>query len=161
MSRYLIKSFPQPDLVERLIIVDIHPDKRLSKPGEPNMVQMFAFALRKTLATLRKENITELDKAKERLNELTTRFIKEEENRKTYVNNLIFKDGVLNFRFNLDELIRFMDEMYQVWDVRPQYAGPTLEIHGSTSPFIVRDDYDSLREMFPNIQIEEVEGGEF
>ena len=148
-------------MVERLIIVDIHPDKRLSKPGEPNMVQMFAFALRKTLETLRKENIAELDKAKERLNELITRFIKEEENRKIYLNNLIFKDGVLSFRFNLDELIRFMDEMYQRWDIRPNYAGPTLEIHGSLSPFIVKDDYESLREMFPNIEIEEVEGGEW
>lgn len=146
--------------MERLVIVDIHPDKRLSKDGEPNMVQLFAFALRKTLATLRKENITELEKARERLNELITRFIKEEENRKTYVNNLIFKDGVLSFRFNLDELIRFMDEMYRVWDCRPNYAGPTMEIHGSLSPFIQKADYESLQAMFPNIEIEEVEGGE-
>ena len=65
-----------PDLVEKLILVDIHPKKRLSgEGGGPNLVQMFAAMLKKAVEKVRAEKL-DLETARAHLDEILKPYIK-------------------------------------------------------------------------------------
>ena len=73
---------------------------------------------------------------------------------------MTIRDGQIGWRFNLDALSNFLDTMNDIEDVIPDYKGPVLEVYGSLSVFITKDDYESVLKMLPNCQFEAVEGGD-
>lgn len=115
------------------------------------MVQIFAYFLRDSLNKLRDEKL-ELEAAKERLNELLEGNIKDPTNRNGLVSNLVMRDGQLSYKYNIDELIKFLDTLEKIEDVIPNWSGPCLEIYGSLSPFINKDDYESILKLLPNTE---------
>ena len=63
-----------PELVSSLVLVDLVPHKSLP---EPNRVTVLLSALNEATATLHKENIVDLEKAKKRANEVLSKTVKE------------------------------------------------------------------------------------
>jgi len=145
-----------PHLVEKLILVDIHPKKKMTQEGKPNIVQMFAQMLKKTMEKVKAEKM-DLETAKTYLDEMLKPHIKDDTNRRGYLDKLTIRDGEISWRFNLDALINFLEMARTLDDVIPDFKGPALEVYGGISQFFTKDDYESTLELLPNCKFEVIE----
>ncbi|XP_070075268.1 sn-1-specific diacylglycerol lipase ABHD11 isoform X2 [Drosophila takahashii] len=150
------KTIPKPELVERLIVVDISPISVPRSTGEMTQIfdAMVSLDLSPTLSMSEGRKI-----AREKLLKAT-----EDETVDFIMLNLRKdpKTGVFSWACNArvlrDFLTRF-DNYQSNLEKLPPYTGPTTFICGSRSPYMRREQWPQIVEMFPNSEIHWLEAG--
>lgn len=84
-----------PELVSSLVLVDLVPHKN---PSEPNRVTLLIDALKDVSETLRRENITDLQQANKRGDEVLGIKVKEAHVRQYLLAKLIKRDGKIDWQ---------------------------------------------------------------
>ena len=134
-----------PDLVEKLIVVDISP-----KYYAPHHQQIM-----EGLAALDEAELTSRSEAEE----LLERFIKEDGIRLFLLKNLYWKTkGKLALRLNLEVLNDKIEEVGKALPSKIRFEKPTLFIKGAKSGYITKDDENLILHHFPNAEIVSIPG---
>ena len=63
------------------------------------------------------------------------------------------KENRFEWRLNIDGIEPNLDEMFDAIDTQEQFEKPTLFIKGGASDYILLEDYELIRENFPNAEI--------
>lgn len=147
-----------PDRVDRVCLIDIHPQKKLAKP---NSVSIITEQFKQVTDMIKNEKIDSLEEAKKRADELIGAQIKEERIRQGLLAGLVVRsNGEINWRFNLDQIIHFFMTRNESDEVKPDYHGPVLELYGSESQFINDGDLESILELLPGCKFKKIEGAD-
>ncbi len=134
-----------PDLVEKLIIVDISP-----KYYAPHHKQIM-----EGLATLKEAKLTSRSEAEK----LLESFIKDDGTRLFLLKNLYWKTkGKLALRLNLEVLNDKIEEVGKALPSKTHFVKPTLFIKGEKSGYITKDDEKQILHHFPNAEIVSIPG---
>lgn len=90
-----------PERVDRVIMLDIHPQKKLAKP---NSVSIITEQFKQIADLIKKENIQSLEEAKKRADEVLSGQIKEERFRIGMLMGLVVREnGEINWRLVFDK----------------------------------------------------------
>lgn len=149
-----------PDLVDRVCLIDIHPQKKLARP---NSVSLITEQFKAIAEMIKNDKITSLEEAQKRADELLSAQIKEERLRKGLLAGLVVRsNGEINWRFNLDQIIHFFLQRAKEEsdELKVDYKGPVLEIFGSESQFINEGDFESILALLPNCVFKKIEGAD-
>jgi esterase len=132
-----------PERVERLIVADIAP--KAYKPHHQEILE--------ALGSLK------LDELKSRGEAEDAFAIKEEGTRQFLLKSLHWKEkGKLAWRFNLPIIAQ---EIERVGDALPGQAvfyGPTYFVRGGKSWYVEDDDFEVIRQHFPEVEFETIKG---
>ena len=141
----MVAALRDPDMVERLIVVDIAPVGY--SPHHLNLVR----AMRK----LDLQGITRRAEADQRL----APAVPDTGERGFLLQNLLFEDGQARWRLNLDAIEREMPVLAGFPPVPDSavYQGPTLFIAGARSDYLLPEHEPGIRRFFPNARIERIE----
>lgn len=149
---YVALNYPQ--LVEKLIIVDMSPVR--ASPQLMEMEKIF-----KAMRTVNLEGIATLTKARTSIRDQLANAIKSLPLRQFLVMNLVEADiGKYKWRLNLPVLEQnFASQIAVFPDVGPKvYNGPTLFIGGSNSDYIRVEDHDKIKQLFPSAEFTYING---
>ena len=139
-------------------MIDIHPQKKLEKP---NSVSIITEQFVQIADTIKNEKIESLEEAKKRADQVISDQIKDERLRAGMLMGLVVRsNGEINWRFNLDQIIRFFTTRTESDDVKVDFKGRALELFGSESKFVNEGDRESILALVPNCQFKKVEGAD-
>lgn len=129
-----------PDLVNRLIVVDIAP--KVYPPGHDDV---FAGLYALNLATLHSRQEAETALAPHLPDLALRQFL---------LKNLAREDsGAFTWRINLDGIYHNYHEMLKMFTANSQFPKPTLFIRGANSGYIRNIDLVTIRDIFPAAQL--------
>lgn len=132
-----------PDLIEKLIIVDISP--KYYSPHHHKILE--------GLSALQEKSFTARGDAEDFLSE----FIEDEGTRLFLLKNLYRKEkNVLSLRLNLEALIENIEEVGAPLPAGYRFDKPTLFIKGSKSNYITSEDQPLIDLHFPSARILEI-----
>lgn len=140
---YVALNYPQ--LVEKLIIVDMSPVR--TSPQLINMEKIF-----KAMRTANLEGVTTLTKARTSVKDQLATAIKSLPLRQFLAMNLVeANNGKFKWRVNLPVLEQNFAQIAVFPDVGSKvYNGSTLFIGGSNSDYIKIEDHDKIKKLFPS-----------
>ncbi|NWX91805.1 ABHDB protein, partial [Nothoprocta pentlandii] len=140
----------QPDLVERLIAVDISPSTTAA--GSELSAYVSAMQAVTIPAGLPRSAARRL--ADEQLRPT----VQAAELRQFLLTNLVEVEGRHVWRVNLDAIAHHLPDIMNFPVFHKPYPGPTLFLGGSKSPYISPKDYPEIRRLFPKADIQFIEG---
>ncbi|XP_029075218.1 protein ABHD11 isoform X2 [Monodon monoceros] len=138
----------RPELVERLIAVDISPVESPSSLNFPNYV-----------AAMRAIDIPDessLSSARKLVDEKLSCVIQSISMRQFLLTNLVEADGRFVWRVNLDALAQHLDKILNFPPRRETYSGPSLFLLGGNSQFVLPSHHPEIRRLFPRAQMQTV-----
>ena len=131
-----------PNYIEKLIVVDIAP-------------KVYPVHHDEIIAALKSVNLTHLKRRTE-ADETLKQSIKEESIRQFLLKSLYWKSkGELAWRFNLKTIANNIENVGQENHDR-QFNGETLFIKGGSSSYILKEDIEDIKLIFPNAKVREV-----
>lgn len=135
-----------PELVNRLIVVDISLKAYGDRPHHRNIIEaMQAVDLTQHQSRAGIETV------------LATR-VKETRIRQFLMKNLHWRDkDTLEWRLNLDGIANNLHQMFDAIDTKNSFYKPTLFVRGGQSDYILPTDYPVIRANFPNAEIITIE----
>ncbi|KOX71664.1 Abhydrolase domain-containing protein 11 [Melipona quadrifasciata] len=150
---YVALNYPQ--LVEKLIIVDMSPVR--TSPQLINMEKIF-----KAMRTANLEGVTTLTKARTSVKDQLSTAIKSLPLRQFLAMNLVEADnGKFKWRVNLPVLEKNFAQIAVFPDVGSKmYNGSTLFIGGSNSDYIKIEDHDKIKKLFPSASFIYINGAD-
>jgi pimeloyl-ACP methyl ester carboxylesterase len=128
-----------PDLVERLIVVDIAP-----RAYQPHHDELFAAMSALDLAAYTTRN--ELDAA-------LAQSIPDRGVRQFLLTNVVRDGEHFHWKINLDGIRTCYDEVIAGLSTSSRFPNPTLFIRGATSDYILAQDEPTIKAMFPESTI--------
>jgi pimeloyl-ACP methyl ester carboxylesterase len=135
-----------PELVEALIVADIAPVAHEHTH----------------LGYIRAMKAVDLDRVRRRsdADPMLAEAIPEAPLRAFILQNLVVEEGRARWRINLDALEANMDALLDFPDDLPEpaYRGPAYFLHGEKSPYVPPETHSRIRELFPEAEIEALEG---
>ncbi|XP_059753499.1 protein ABHD11 isoform X1 [Balaenoptera ricei] len=144
----MLLALQRPELVERLIAVDISPVESPSSLNFPNYI-----------AAIRAIDIPDeasLSSARKRVDEKLSCVIQSISMRQFLLTNLVEVDGRFTWRVNLDALAQHLDKILN-FPPRPEtYSGPALFLLGGNSQFVLPSHHPEIRRLFPRAQMQTV-----
>jgi pimeloyl-ACP methyl ester carboxylesterase len=134
----------QPDLVERLVVVDMAP--------APSRATLLPFA-----TAMRAIDPTGLQRRGE-VDALLAPAVPDAGVRAFLLQNLVPADEGLRWRVNLDAVVADMDDImgFPAFPADARYGGPTRFIAGERSPYLGPDDLELIRSRFPQAELDVV-----
>lgn len=134
-----------PDLVEKLIVVDIAP--KYYAPHHQDIL--------KGLAALDKERFTSRSDAEDFL----TKFVTDIGTRLFLLKNLYWKTKErLALKLDLDSLIANVENIGAALPEHLKFEKPTLFVNGEKSNYIGETDKEQIQKQFPNVEFVEIKG---
>ncbi|CAD1470207.1 unnamed protein product [Heterotrigona itama] len=155
-STMMFVALNYPQLVEKLIIVDMSPVR--TSPQLMNMEKIF-----KAMRTVNLEGITTLTKARTSVKDQLANAIKSLPLRQFLAMNLVeANNGKFKWRVNLPVLEQnFATQVAVFPDVGSRvYNGSTLFIGGSNSDYIRIEDHDKIKKLFPSASFIYINGAD-
>lgn len=132
-----------PDLIEKLIVVDIAP--KYYAPHHQEILKGLAAVDDATL-----ESRGEAD-------EVLSKYVPEQAVRMFLLKNLFWKEkNKLGLRMNLSVLAKEIEELGQAMPKQYTYSKPTLFIKGERSSYISPEDHGLIEHHFPDSRIAEI-----
>lgn len=150
MSSFLI---PQPELVEKLIVVDITQFNMSHNSDQ--IVDML-----KILKDLKLDNSLSMSATRKNISEILASIGVNQATRDFVLINLSKNaENVFEWRINIDSLMVNINNVlqYPQENLDAQYPGQTLFIGGADSKYIQRKDIDRIRNNFPTAAFEFIE----
>ncbi|XP_076997062.1 sn-1-specific diacylglycerol lipase ABHD11 [Tamandua tetradactyla] len=144
----MLLALQRPELVERLIAVDISPVETTSVSDFPTYV-----------AAMRAIDIpAEVPRscARKLADEQLSPVVKEVAVRQFLLTNLVEVDGRFVWRVNLDALAQHVDTIMAFPARQDSYPGPTLFLLGGNSQYVHPGHHPEMRRLFPGAQIQTV-----
>uniref|UniRef100_A0A8C3WUM7 sn-1-specific diacylglycerol lipase ABHD11 n=1 Tax=Catagonus wagneri TaxID=51154 RepID=A0A8C3WUM7_9CETA len=144
----MLLALQRPELVERLIAVDISPVESTSSSNFPNYVaamRAIEFPIETPLSSARKL-------ASEKLSPV----IQSISVRQFLLTNLVEIDGHFAWRVNLDALDQHWDKILNFPSRQESYSGPALFLLGGNSKFVLPSHHPEIRRLFPRAQMQTV-----
>ena len=136
-------AFDHPDVVEKLIVVDIAPK---AYPGGHEIIFEALLAL----------DVQSIENRKEAEAQLATR-IEDSGVRQFLLKNLTrSKEGGYQWKMNLPSIHRHYQDILSPLENQQTFDEPTLFIRGGKSSYIQEEDYKVIQEIFPQATIETV-----
>ncbi|XP_068945587.1 sn-1-specific diacylglycerol lipase ABHD11 isoform X1 [Petaurus breviceps papuanus] len=147
----MILALQRPELVERLISVDVSPLPTTAVSDFPSyLVAMKSVQIPKELP---------LSQARKVADQQLTPVIKDSAIRQFLLTNLVkASSGQFEWRVNIEALIQEMDKIMDFPKLQKSYAGPTLFLSGANSTFIQPSHFSEIKRLFPQAQIMSVPG---
>lgn len=131
-----------PDKVKKLVVVDIGPKYYPVHHGN----------ILRALKALDLENITTRQLADEQLSE----FIPELSVRQFLLKNLTRENDSFKWRINLSVIDKEIENIGEPLDPRRKFEKPSLFIRGGKSNYILDEDFEGIKEIFPNSQVKTI-----
>ncbi|XP_004442170.1 PREDICTED: alpha/beta hydrolase domain-containing protein 11 [Ceratotherium simum simum] len=144
----MLLALQRPELVERLIAVDISPVETTSSSDFPTYV-----------AAMRAIDIPdEVSRscARKLASEQLSTVIQDMAVRQFLLTNLVEVDGRFVWRVNLDALAQHVDKIMAFPPQQESYSGPTLFLLGGNSQFVPPSHHSEIRRLFPRAQMQTV-----
>ncbi|XP_066552338.1 sn-1-specific diacylglycerol lipase ABHD11 [Amia ocellicauda] len=139
-------ALQQPDLVERLVVVDISPRRTTMQTDFPHYIQ----AMKAVKIECHIPRSTARRLAEDQLRAL----VKKRSVRQFLLTNLVEQNGHYTWRVNLDAIADHLDDVLDFPHFDNSYEGPTLFLGGSSSHYISSDDYPEIQRLFPMADIQ-------
>ena len=134
-----------PEMVDKLIIVDISPSLYIFK--DENVLR--------GMMELTTEELSSRSTAEQAI----ARYIADLGVRQFILQNLFWNDEKrLEWRLNIDAISQNIMNVGSEVEMTNPFEGPTLFVKGGNSDYIQAEDYAIIKEKFPNSTIETVEG---
>ncbi|XP_064533713.1 sn-1-specific diacylglycerol lipase ABHD11 isoform X1 [Pseudopipra pipra] len=143
-------ALQRPDLVERLISVDIGPSS--TAPVSEFSAYISAMKEVKVPAGLSRSAARQL--ADDQLQPV----VKLPQLRQFLLTNLVEAEGRYVWRVNLEAISRHLEDIMNFPVFHKPYPGPTLFLGGSDSPYISSRDYPEIQRLFPKAEIQYIKG---
>ncbi|XP_049760147.1 protein ABHD11 isoform X5 [Elephas maximus indicus] len=144
----MLLALQRPDLVDRLIAVDISPARTTSISDFPSY-----------LAAMRSLDIPDelpRSRARKLADEQLSPVIQDIVTRQFLLTNLVEVDGRFVWRVNLDALAQHMQEILAFPPRQESYPGPTLFLLGGNSQYVHPSHHPEIRRLFPRAQMQTV-----
>ncbi|XP_059549439.1 protein ABHD11 isoform X3 [Myotis daubentonii] len=138
----------RPELVERLIAVDISPVNTTSSSDFP--------AYMAAMKTIDIPDKVSRSSARKLADKQLSPLIQDMAVRQFLLTNLVEVDGRFVWRVNLDALAQHVDEILAFPPRQESYPGPTLFLLGGNSEFVPPSHHPEIRRLFPVAQIQTV-----
>ena len=139
-------ALSEPQLVDKLVVVDIAPVTYPSKADGHEKVMAGMRALDLSLLGSRNE-------AEEFLED----YIEDEATRKFVLTNIVRdKDGAYGWRLNLDAIEQHYDDLRKKPVASQPYEGPTLFVRGDESNYVRKKHEAEILELFPNAGVKSI-----
>ncbi|XP_060612857.2 sn-1-specific diacylglycerol lipase ABHD11 [Anolis sagrei] len=135
-----------PELVERLLCVDI-------SPRGPSAVSKFHPLVEALKAVELPEGVP-LSTARRLAQEQLRNTIQDPPILQFLLTNLVSSEGRIVWRVNLDAVSRHLDGLMHLPDFQASYLGPVLFLGGAKSPYISSEDFPDIERLFPEAEIE-------
>ncbi|NXP15785.1 ABHDB protein, partial [Thinocorus orbignyianus] len=143
-------ALQRPDLVERLISVDISPVS--SAPVSEFSAYISAMKSVKIPDGLSRSAARQL--ADEQLRPV----VQLPQLRQFLLTNLVEAEGHYVWRVNLEAISHHLTDIMNFPVFHKPYPGPTLFLGGSKSPYISSKDYPEIKRLFPTARVQYIEG---
>ncbi|XP_054857599.1 protein ABHD11-like [Eublepharis macularius] len=144
----MVLSLQRPELVERLVCVDISP----SETSAVTSFQAFVAAMRAVDIPQGFPRSAARRLAEEQLRST----IQEPAIRNFLLTNLVSSEGKFMWRVNLEAVSNHLNEILSFPDFQKPYSGPALFLGGSKSEYISSNDYPEIERLFPEAEIQYV-----
>ncbi|KAM5262228.1 sn-1-specific diacylglycerol lipase ABHD11 [Hipposideros larvatus] len=144
----MLLALQRPELVERLIAVDISPVETTSSSDFPTyMAAMKAIDIPVEVSR---------SCARKLANEQLSLVIQDIAVRQFLLTNLVEAGDRFVWRVNLDALAQHVDKILAFPLCQESYRGPTLFLLGGNSEFVHPSHYPEIRRLFPRAQMQTV-----
>lgn len=144
----MLLALQRPELVDRLIAVDISPAETTSSSDFPTyMAAMKAIDIPDEVSR---------SCARKLANEQLSLVIQDIAVRQFLLTNLVEAGGRFVWRVNLDALAQHVDKIMAFPLCQESYPGPTLFLLGGNSEFVHPSHYPEIRRLFPRAQMQTV-----
>uniref|UniRef100_A0A8C5IDC8 sn-1-specific diacylglycerol lipase ABHD11 n=1 Tax=Junco hyemalis TaxID=40217 RepID=A0A8C5IDC8_JUNHY len=143
-------ALQRPDLVERLISVDVGPGP--TAPVSEFSAYISAMKEVKVPAGLSRSAARQL--ADDQLQPV----VKLPQLRQFLLTNLVEVEGCYVWRVNLEAISRHLADLTNFPVFQKPYPGPALFLGGSDSPYISSRDYPEIERLFPKAEIQYIKG---
>ncbi|XP_061595724.1 protein ABHD11 isoform X2 [Cololabis saira] len=142
----MVTALMQPQVVERLVVVDISPAQTTSRTNFRYYIQ--AMQQMKISSDIPRSTARRM--AEDQLRSL----VKEHSVRQFLLTNLVEQNGHYAWRVNLEAIAAHLDEIMSFPTFKSNYEGPTLFLGGASSAYISSDDYPEIQRLFPSADIQ-------
>ncbi|XP_004705686.3 protein ABHD11 isoform X2 [Echinops telfairi] len=144
----MLLALQRPDLVERLIAVDISPTETASVSNFPSyMAAMRAVAIPDGVPR---------SHARKLADEQLSPVVQDLAVRQFLLTNLVEVDGRFLWRVNLDAMAQSLQEIMAFPPRQESYLGPVLFLLGGNSQFVHPSHHPEIRRLFPHAQLQTV-----
>ncbi|XP_020861458.1 sn-1-specific diacylglycerol lipase ABHD11 [Phascolarctos cinereus] len=142
----MILALQRPELVERLISVDVSPLPTTAiSDFSSHLVAMKSVQIPKELS---------LSQARKVADEQLSPVVKDPSVRQFLLTNLMeASNGQFMWRVNVEALLQQMDKILDFPVLQKSYPGPTLFLSGAKSKFIQPSHFSEIKRLFPQAQI--------
>ncbi|XP_006773478.1 PREDICTED: alpha/beta hydrolase domain-containing protein 11, partial [Myotis davidii] len=144
----MLLALQRPDLVERLIAVDISPVNTTPSSDFP--------AYMAAMKTIDIPDKVSRSSARKLADKQLSSLIQDMAVRQFLLTNLVEVDGRFVWRVNLDALAQHVDKILAFPPRQESYSGPTLFLLGGNSEFVPPSHHPEIRRLFPMAQIQTV-----
>lgn len=139
-------ALTQPDLVERLVVVDISPAQTSTRTNFRDYIR----AMQDMRISTDLPRSTARRMAEDQLRGL----VKEHSVRQFLLTNLVELNGHYSWRVNLEAISAHLDHIMSFPSFHTAYPGPTLFLGGASSAYISSEDYPEIQRLFPYADIQ-------
>ncbi|NXU33644.1 ABHDB protein, partial [Drymodes brunneopygia] len=143
-------ALQRPELVERLISVDIGP-------GSTAPVSEFSAYISAMKEVKVPEGLSR-SAARQLADDQLQPVVKLPQLRQFLLTNLVEVEGHYVWRVNLEAIARHLSEIMNFPVFHKPYPGPALFLGGSDSPYISSRDYPEIQRLFPKAEIQYIKG---
>ncbi|KAM9000387.1 protein ABHD11 [Sarcophilus harrisii] len=147
----MLLALQRPELVERLILVDISPLPTTAVSKFPSYLA--------AMKNIQVPKELPLSQARKVVDEQLMPVIKDLNIRQFILTNLVkASNGHFTWRVNIEALAQQMDKIMDFPLLQKSYSGPTLFLSGANSEFIQPSHHPEMKRLFPHSQILSVPG---
>ncbi|XP_035415019.1 protein ABHD11 [Cygnus atratus] len=140
----------RPDLVERLISVDI-------SPVSTTLVSEFSAYISAMKSVSIPAGLSR-SAARQLADSQLSPVVQHPQLRQFLLTNLVEVEGRYVWRVNLEAISHHLEDIMSFPVFHKPYPGPTLFLGGSNSPYISSKDYPEIHRLFPKADIQFIEG---
>lgn len=144
----MLLALQRPELVERLIAVDISPVETTSSSAFPTYIA--------AMKAIEIPDEVSRSSARKLADEQLSLVIQDIAVRQFLLTNLVEAGSRFVWRVNLDALAQHVDKILAFPVCQESYPGPTLFLLGGNSNFVHPSHYPEIRRLFPRAQIQTV-----
>ncbi|XP_065587756.1 sn-1-specific diacylglycerol lipase ABHD11 isoform X1 [Cyrtonyx montezumae] len=146
----MVLALQRPDLVERLISVDI-------SPTPTTLISEFSAYVAAMKSVIIPAGLSR-SAARQLADTQLSSVVQHPQVRQFLLTNLVELEGRYVWRVNLDAISHHMEDIMSFPVFHKPYPGPALFLGGSNSPYISSADYPEIQRLFPKADVRFIEG---
>ncbi|XP_067125102.1 sn-1-specific diacylglycerol lipase ABHD11-like [Centruroides vittatus] len=148
-------ALSKPELVERLVVVDVSP---INVPSDFH-AEIFQYLQAMKLSLKQLPKGVSLSDARQLINNYLVPVVPNIATRQFLLTNLMEINKEVKWRCNLDVILdKFVTGVSTFPPVTAKFDKDTLFICGERSPYVSKEDHEKIRSIFPKVKFSYVEG---